>query len=433
MHELTKMIKQDMVPALGVTEPGAIAFITAVANSYTEGRLESVEVKLSSSIYKGAFTCGIPGVNEVGNRFAAALGVCGADPRLGLEALDTITEESRIMAKKLIDAGRIKVSIHSISPDVYLNAIVKTEYDICEVVIEGRHTNITRIRLNGKTLSPEEYPQIGNADSAEKKEEKVSLDTIKDYSFTELVNYARDISIDEISFIMDAYKTNLELLEEGLFSEKTTMGHVLFKKNGEKGISDDELATAQFVTNTTLEARVVGLPKPAMSITGSGAHGILCTMPLYACWAVNRYSEETLLRATALSYLVTIYIKVHSGLLSAFCGCAIAAGTGAAVALCYMKGGNLLQMSYTVNNMASSITGMICHGGNKGCTMKGIVAVDTAYRAAEFALQSVYIDPVHSINGRSPEETMKNMGLIASPGMLDTEKVILTIFENKNA
>lgn len=433
MHELTKMIKQDMVPALGVTEPGAIAFITSAAKSYTEGEVETVELNLSSSIYKGAFTCGIPGVNEVGNKFAAALGVCGADPNLGLEALDTITEESRLQAKELIDAGRIKVNIHAISPDVYLNAIVKTASDICEVTIEGRHTNITRIRLNGKTLSPEEFPQIKGSDPEEDDGEKISLDAIKDYSFTELVNYARDIDIEEISFIMDAYRTNLDLLEEGLFSEKTTMGHILFKKNGEKGISDDELATAQFVTNTTLEARVVGLPKPAMSITGSGAHGILCTMPLYACWAVNHYSEETLLRATALSYLVTIYIKVHSGLLSAFCGCAIAAGTGAAVALCYMKGGNLLQMSYAVNNMASSITGMICHGGNKGCTMKGIVAVDTAYRAAEFALESVYIDSVHSINGRSPEETMKNMGLIASPGMLDTEKVILTIFENKNA
>lgn len=433
MHELTMMIRQDMVPALGVTEPGAIAFITSTAKSYTSGEVKSVELSLSSSIYKGAFTCGIPGVEEVGNRFAAALGVCGADPRKGLESLDTITEESRRQAKAMISQGKIRVKLHSITPDIYLNAIVRTENDTCEVTIEGRHTNITRIKLNGRTIDPEDYPLAGQNEEEEIICEEIPLDTIKNYTFTELVNYARDVDLEEISFVMEAYRTNLDLLEEGFKSNRTTIGHSLYRKNGERGISEDELATAQFVTNTALEARVIGLSKPAMSITGSGAHGILCTMPLYACWAVNRYSEKKLMRATVLSYLITIYIKVHSGIMSAFCGCAIASGTGAAVALCMMKGGNLLQMSYVVYNMASSITGMICDGGNKGCTMKGVIAVDAAYRAVELALENAYVDPIHAINGKSPEETMKNMGLIASPGMLETEKVILTIFENKNA
>ena len=433
MHELTMMIRQDMVPALGVTEPGAIAFITSTAKSFTSGEVKSVELSLSSSIYKGAFTCGIPGVEEVGNRFAAALGVCGADPTKGLESLDTITDESRIQAKRMINEGKIKVKLHSITPNIYLNAIVRTENDTCEVTIEGRHTNITRIKLNGRTIDPEEYPLAGREEEEEIVCDEIPLDTIKNYSFRELVNYARDVDLDEISFVMEAYKTNLALLEEGLKSSRTTIGHALYRKNGETGISKDEVATAQFVTNTALEARVIGLSKPAMSITGSGAHGILCTMPLYACWAVNGYSEEKLMRATVLSYLITIYIKVHSGIMSAYCGCAIASGTGAAVALCMMKGGNLLQMNYVVYNMASSITGMICDGGNKGCTMKGIVAVDTAYRAVEMALENAYVEPIHAINGKTPEETMKNMGLIASPGMLETEKVILTIFENKNA
>lgn len=433
MHELTKIIKKDMVPALGVTEPGAIAFITSTAKSYTKGEVKSVELSLSSSIYKGAFTCGIPGVEEVGNRFAAALGVCGADHTKGLEALDSIDEESRINAKKMIEEGKIKVSVHSITPDIYLNAIVSTEDDICEVTIEDRHTNITKIKLNGETIFSSENRNTSSEETGEAAdEEDVSLENIKNYSFTEIVNYARDVDLEEIRFIKEAYTVNLALLEEGFKSPRTTLGHNLYKQNGNAGISENELATAQFVTNTALEARVIGLSRPAMSITGSGAHGILCTMPLYACWAVNEMSEEKLLRATALSYLITMYIKVHSGILSAFCGCAIAAGTGAAVALCYMKGGNILQMNYTLNNMASSITGMICDGGNKGCTLKGVVAVDMAYRAVNFALANAYVESVHAINGRTPEETMRNMGLIASPGMLETEKVILDIFENKN-
>ncbi|MDO4481189.1 MAG: L-serine ammonia-lyase, iron-sulfur-dependent, subunit alpha [Bacillota bacterium] len=438
MHELTKIIKNDMVPALGVTEPGAIAFITSTAKSYTVGEVKSVELSLSSSIYKGAFTCGIPGVEEVGNRFAAALGVCGADHTKGLESLDSIDDESREKAKKMIEEGKIKVSLHSITPDIYLNARVCTEDDICEVTVEDRHTNITKIKLNGETVFSAEKDGANSAEQSEgaaeseEAEEAVSIEDIKKYSFTEIVNYARDVDIEEIRFIKEAYTVNLALLEEGFKSPRTTLGHNLYKQNGNAGISENELATAQFVTNTALEARVIGLSKPAMSITGSGAHGILCTMPLYACWAVNEMSEEKLLRATALSYLITIYIKVHSGIMSAFCGCAIAAGTGAAVALCYMKGGNILQMNYTLNNMASSITGMICDGGNKGCTLKGVVAVDMAHRAVNFALANAYVESVHAINGRTPEETMKNMGLIASPGMLETEKVILDIFENKN-
>ena len=126
-----------------------------------------------------------------------------------------------------------------------------------------------------------------------------------------------------------------------------------------------------------------------------------------------------------------MYIKEYSGKLSAFCGCGIAAGTGMACALVYLYGGNVNQMANTINNMASSITGMICHGGNKGCTMKGIVAVDAAFQSAEFGMQGIFIDDIHGINGKTPEETMRHMGEIASPGMTGTEKTIVDILQEK--
>ena len=170
-----------------------------------------------------------------------------------------------------------------------------------------------------------------------------------------------------------------------------------------------------------------------MSITGSGAHGIIATMPLYAAYKVKGYSEESLLRATALSYLVCMYIKEYSGKLSAFCGCAIAAGTGMACGLVLLRGGDTEDMTCTINNMASSITGMICDGGNQGCAMKGVVAVDAAYRCAAMAMKNVYIYPVHGINGTTPEETMQNMGRIASPGMVGTEKTMIKILESKSS
>ena len=176
---------------------------------------------------------------------------------------------------------------------------------------------------------------------------------------------------------------------------------------------------------------MLGLSRPAMSITGSGAHGIIATLPLYAAQRVNGYTEEQLLRATALSYLVCMYIKEYSGKLSAFCGCAIAAGTGMACGLAYLRGGTHKTLTLTIQNMASSITGMICDGGNHGCTMKGIVAVDAAYQSVGLALEGIAIEHVHGINGKMPEETMRNMGLIASPGMVKTEGVIVDIMKGK--
>ena len=170
-----------------------------------------------------------------------------------------------------------------------------------------------------------------------------------------------------------------------------------------------------------------------MSITGSGSHGIIATMPLFAFYEVNYevVDDDLLLRATALSYLITMYIKEYSGKLSAFCGCGIAAGTGMACGLAYMRGAGEKELAMVIQNMASGITGMICDGGNHGCAMKGIVAVDAAFRAVDLALQGVSIEEIHGINGRTPEDTMRYMGLIASPGMTGTEKTIVEIMEQK--
>ena len=226
---------------------------------------------------------------------------------------------------------------------------------------------------------------------------------------------------------------NMELLEEGIRSKKTTIGPMLLKENGNEIVSKDALRTAQLLCNGAIEARVLGLSRPAMSITGSGAHGIIASMPLFAWYEVNygEVTEDALLRATALSYLITMYIKEYSGKLSAFCGCGIAAGTGMACGLAYLRKASEEQIAMVIRNMASGLTGMICDGGNQGCAMKGIVAVDAAFRAVDMAQNGVCIDSIHGIDGKTPEETMRNMGLIASPGMVKTEETIVKIMQNK--
>ncbi len=424
MHVLTELIKSDMKPALGVTEPGAIAFAVSTAKAHMKGDVKKVNLRLNSGMYKNAFTCGIPGTSEVGNYYAAALGAIAADPKKGLECLEGIGKTEEEAAGKMIEAGMITVSMSSITSRIFIEATVTGADSEAVVTIQDAHTNITKITENGITVFEKEVK------AAEESKEEVPL--IHQYTLAQMVEYVNTVPAKELEFIKDAYIVNYELLQEGLNSPKTTYGPYLLKKNGGVLVSEDERKTASLFCNGAIEARVIGLSKPAMSITGSGAHGIIATMPLYAVYKINHYTEEQLLRATALSYLVCMYIKEYSGKLSAFCGCAIAAGTGMACALAWLKGAGAETMEKVINNMASSITGMICDGGNQGCTMKGIVAVDAAFDSVELAMDGVYIYNAHGINGATPEETMHNMGLIASPGMTGTEKTIVEILDHKN-
>lgn len=426
MDILTELIRNDMKPALGVTEPGAIAFAVSTARRHTSGKLEKVELALNSGMFKNAFTCGIPGSPEVGNYHAAALGAAGADPDKGLECLEGITPEQAEAARRMVESGMISVSMSEITSRIFIEATVTTDEGSATVTIRDAHTNIVRITENGKTVFSREDTAGHGSDAAE---DDVPL--IHKYTLEELCRYASTVPVEEIGFIRSAFELNMALLQEGLESSKTTFGPYLLAANGGQIVSENEQKTASLMCNGAIEARVLGLSRPAMSITGSGAHGIIATMPLYAAYKVSGYTEEQLLRATALSYLICMYIKEYSGKLSAFCGCAIAAGTGMACGLALMRGAGPDVMQHVINNMASSITGMICDGGNQGCTMKGVVAVDAAWQSVAMAMEGVYIFDVHGINGNTPEETMRNMGLIASPGMVGTEKTIVDILQEK--
>ncbi len=437
MHELTTLIKEDMKPALGVTEPGAIAYAVAKAREYTDGEVEKVKVLLNSGMYKNAYTCGIPNSPEYGNLYAAALGAVAADAGLKLESLAKITKEDNRKAKEMVESGKIEVLLDHIGSEITIDAEVETKKDCCVVHIRGGHTDIRCIEKNRQVIfgSKEFCKEEGKEEHTHNKgsEDHESQPVIHKYTLHGILEYVKNVPLEEVSFIRDAFSMNMDLLEEGIESGRTTIGPMLLKENGNEIISEDALKTAQLLCNGAIEARVLGLNRPAMSITGSGAHGIIATMPLFAYYEVNYevVDDDILLRATALSYLITMYIKEYSGRLSAFCGCGIAAGTGMACGLAYMRNADEKAITMVIQNMASGLTGMICDGGNQGCAMKGIVAVDAAFRSVDMAMRGVCIDHIHGINGRTPEDTMHNMGLIASPGMVKTEEVIVDIMQHK--
>lgn len=462
MYELTRLIREDMKPALGVTEPGAIAFAAASARAHVKGEIRKVKVSLNSGMYKNAFTCGIPNSSNFGNLYAAALGAVAANADKGLESLKDITPEDDRKAGELVDSGLVEVVMDHIGSGITIDASVETEQDRCTVHIRDSHTHIISIEKNGRQIYADEGYRPPEAEDGrrltneedgadqltvmEGETDRAGTDgrevpVIHRYSLGEILKYVREVPGEEISFIREAFSMNMELLEEGLASGRAVIAKRLFEENGNVVISGDAQRTAQLLCNGAIEARVLGFGRPAMSITGSGAHGIIAVMPLYAWYQVciretapgaeGKAEEPLLLRAAALSYLITMYIKEYSGRLSAFCGCGIAAGTGMACALAFLRGADEEVIGGVIRNMASGLTGMICDGGNHGCTMKGIVAVDAAFRAVSLAMAGVSIESIHGINGRTPEDTMRYMGMIASPGMVETEKTIVEIMEQK--
>lgn len=419
MQELTRLILEDMRPALGVTEPAAIALACAKAKALTQEELQSVVLRVNSGIYKNAFTCGIPGTSEVGNEFSAALGIVCGDPEKGLCVLEDVDEHAIAAAKELIAAGKIRVELDSINSELFISATVKTENDCCIAELRGGHTNFCRIEKNGQLLLHKEYCSSDDSRSP-----------IVGYGTAEIFEYALSADPAELAFMAEAYKVNEALAEAGAAWERCIISKAMLEKNG-GFLSADARMSAKTLACAAAEARVLGIDKAAMSITGSGTHGIICTLPLDAYCKVKGIDEEKLMRATAISYLICMYIKEFSGKLSAFCGCGIAGGTGLACALVYLMGGDQAALEAAIGNMASSITGMICSGGNHCCCMKVMSAVDSAFTAAELAVRGSAVTAPHGILDVCAEQTMQNLGLIADPGMVETERVILEIMQGK--
>ncbi len=417
-QKIIELLREEMGPALGVTEPAAIALATSTAYKAVGGDLKKINVLIDPGVYKNGFSCAIPGTNEMGNEMAALLGVIAGDSSLGLKVLSNVTNEDVKEAKKLYDEKTATIDIKKGVTNILIDAAVETSRGIGRAVIKDKHTNIELIEANGEIIHQSKCSQ-------DKKEEK-EFD-LKGFKVNDFIEFIENVNFDDINFILDAVKMNKELAKAGMNGSGMGLGKALAELVKENRLNDDIVTYSQILTGYAVDARMGGMPKPAMTISGSGDHGIISTMPLIAIAERENIDEKRLAKSIALSYLITIYIKEHSGRLSAFCGCAVAAGTGVSAGIVYLLGGSYKQISYTINNMACNITGIICDGGNFGCSFKAITAASAAVQSALFALKDVYIPNDSGIVGNTPEETMQNMGKIASPGMLHTDNVILDV------
>lgn len=421
-EKLTGLLKGEMKPALGVTEISAVALACSRAHEAVDGKIRKIEVTTDPGLFKNTYSCRIPGTEEAGHELAAILGALAGGSDLGLEVLSNIEDKDVIEAKELRDEGKCDVNIEEGLTEVLVDARVTTDKGVGRAVIKNAHTNIVLVEANDNTLFEKEKER------EEKEKNQFDLTALEVSDFKKFVD---EVPFGDIDFVLESIEMNKKLVEEGLEGAGMEVGATISKFLDGDRAPESAITHAQILTACGVDARLGGVRKPAMSIAGSGAHGIIATMPLYALAEDRSLGEEKLARAIALSYLITLYIKKCSGKLSAFCGCAIAAGTGASAGSVYLMGGDQKQIEHAINNMGGNVTGMICDGGNLGCALKAATGAGAAVMSAFLSMENTVIPEDSGIVGETVEETMKNMGKIASPGMVKTDEVILNIMRER--
>jgi L-cysteine desulfidase len=407
-----------MKPAVGCTEPVAVALASSRAYQAIGGELKAIRITVGPALFKTSLSCVVPGTRGTGYPLAAVLGALAGDPSLKLEVLKRVNEKSVAKAYSWLSKGAVEIAIKEEQAGLYVDAVVRTNKGIGRAVIKGTHTNIALVEANGGII----YEKEG-----EKEEKQVDFN-IAGLQIADLTIFAEEIPFEDIEFVLDAVKMNRELAEDGLTGKfGMAVGANMLRLVGEQRIADDPVTAAQILVASACDARFGGSQKPAMSIAGSGSHGVTATLPIAVMAERMGVGKERLARAIALSLLITIYIKAYSGRLSAFCGCAVTAASGASAGIVYLLGGGNEQIEHAINNMAADVTGLLCDGGDFGCALKTSTGAGAAVRAAFFALDGVVIPAGSGIVARSVEETIRNVGKISSPGMVGTDKVVLDI------
>lgn len=419
---LLSILHQEVVPSLGVTEPGAVALCCAAASDNNSILVSSIELTVSPNIYKNCMSVGIPGFSKKGIIAAAALGAAGGNYKLGLEALNEITEQAVAICDTLIQNDKVQVSISDNGELLYIEAHCFGEKGEGRCVISKSHSHICLIEKNKELVYQASENEDGSLED--------STHILCDSTVREIVETVDTMTEEELSFLADGAEKNIAAARWGL-KHKPGMGvgaHILSLR--EQGLLANSLSTElQIYTCAASDVRVSGSFVPIMTCAGSGNHGITALVPVAMAGKWLKKDDLASMHALAISCLITVYIKNYSGKLSGMCGCGVASATGVAAALTYLMGGSLTQMENSIKNMAGDITGMICDGAKDGCSLKLSTAVASAVKAAVFATHDIVIPDDNGIIGGTAEQTMRNMGTISAVGMAPTDKVILDVMQ----
>lgn len=415
------LIHQEVVPAIGCTEPIAVALCVAKATETLGTKPEKINVLLSANILKNAMGVGIPGTGMIGLPIAIALGALIGKSEYQLEVLKDSTLDVVEEGKRVIEEKRIHISLkENIEEKLYIEVCCEAGDDKAIAVIAGGHTTFIYIERNGEVLFQKQHTA-----SCEKEEECLELTLRKVYDF------ALNTPLDEISFILETARLNKAAAErsfEGNYGHG--LGKMLRGTYEHKVMGDSVFSHILSYTSGACDARMAGAMIPVMSNSGSGNQGISATLPVLVFAEENDKSEEELIRALMLSHLTVIYIKQSLGRLSALCGCVVAA-TGSSCGITWLMGGTYDQVAYAVQNMIANLTGMICDGAKPSCALKVTTGVSTAVLSAIMAMENRCVTSVEGIIDEDVDQSIRNLTKIGSKGMNETDKLVLEIMTGK--
>ncbi len=425
-NDFIALIKQEVVPALGCTEPIAVALAAAKAAETLGSVPEKVEVFLSQNVLKNGMSVGIPGTGLYGIEIATAVGVVGGKSEYGLEVLKDMTPEQLEKGKALLSADAVKVSHKQVADVLYIEIVVTGGNDTARVVIKKRHDSITLVEKNGKVLFSAE-PEAGS----EPEEQEQGSGVFKNLNEKEIWDFAVNAPLESLEFIMDAVELNRKISDEGLRGDYGLKVGKSINENILKGLLQEDLSNeAVKRTASGTDARMAGSSLPVMSNSGSGNQGITATMPVVAVGERLKSTHEQMVRALILSHLTAIHMKSKMDRLSPLCGASIAA-TGASCGVVYLLGGAFEHVEYAIKNMVGNVAGMVCDGAKNSCALKVASCVSAGVQGALLAINRIGVSDIDGIVEEDLERTINNLGVLGSSGMAETDKVILSIMTSK--
>ena len=422
-QHIIALINKEVVPAMGCTEPMAVALAVAKSKEMVGTVPERIEARLSANILKNAMGVGIPGTGMIGLPIAIALGAIIGNSAYGLEVLKDITPTAIDEARRYVAANRIDIGLkEDISEKLYIEIIATAGAQTAKTIIAGGHTNFICAELNGNNL-------LNNMSAGSNNQNAEQQDIMLDMKLA--YDFATTAPLQEIAFIKQTMEYNMKAAQEAI---KGNYGHNLGKTIDRplaKGIFGNSIFSHIIAkTASACDARMGGAVIPVMSNSGSGNQGICATNPVAVYAIENENTEEELIRALTLSHLTAIYIKQSLGKLSALCGCVVAS-IGSSCGITYLMGGDYVHVCNAVKNMIANLTGMICDGAKPSCSLKITSGVSTAVLSALLSMEGKCVTSAEGIIDDDVDKSIHNLTSIGADAMRNTDDMVLNIMTNK--
>ena len=422
-ERIISLVNKEVVPAIGCTEPMAVALCTAKAATTLGRRPERIEVFLSPNMLKNAMGVGIPGTGMIGLPIAVSLGALIGKPEYELEVLKDLTPATLEQGKRYINDADIDIKLKQGNGDkLYIEVVCRAGSDMAMAIISGSHTHFVYVERNGEVV----LDNRGGHGGADEEEDDIQL------NFRLVYDFATTAPLDEISFILKTREYNMKAAE---LSIKGNYGHCLGKTMDRPlshGIFGDNIFSHIISrTASACDARMGGAMIPVMSNSGSGNQGICATNPVVVYAMENENTEEEMIRALMLSHLTAIYIKQSLGKLSALCGCVVAS-TGSSCGITYLMGGDYTRICNSVKNMVANLTGMICDGAKPSCALKISSGVSTALLSALLSMEGKCVTSAEGIVDDDVDKCIHNLTSIGADAMRATDDMVLDIMTHKS-